>query len=301
MIAIKRILCPIDFLDICRRALEHAIALARWYESEISVLHVCTVSLPPPAYAEPVTPLIMPVVDREALLEDLRRFAEPARAAGIQTTPVLREGNTVAEILEQARTWPADLVVVGTHGLGGFERLMLGSVTEKLLRKAPCPVLTVPPQAKSPFPGEPEIFKRILCPIDFSASSSKALNYALSLAQETNGSLVLIHVLEGFAEPEPIALGHFTVPEYRRHLEHDAREQLRNLVPKDARDWCEPTEIVVVGKAYREILRVAEEKRADLIVMGVQGRGIADLTFFGSTTNHVVRAATCPVLTIRAG
>lgn len=300
MIAIKRILCPIDFLDLCRRALDHAIALARWYGSEISVLHVYTASLPPPAYGEPATPLVVPVVDREALLEDLRRFAEPARSAGIRTTSVLREGNTVAQILEQARTWPADLVVVGTHGLGGFERLMLGSVTEKLLRKAPCPVLTVPPQAASPIPGEPEIFKRILCPIDFSASSSKALQYALSLAQEAAGTIVLVHVLEGFAEPEPIASAHFTVPEYRRHLEHDAREQLRNLVPEDARNWCKPTEIVVVGKAYREILHVAEEQRADLIVMGVQGRGMADLMFFGSTTNHVVRAATCPVLTLRA-
>jgi nucleotide-binding universal stress UspA family protein len=92
---------------------------------------------------------------------------------------------------------------------------------------------------------------------------------------------------------------HFNIPEYRRALEVDARERLRTLVAEESRTWAEIDTVLAFGRAYREILRAAETNDADLIVMGAQGRGGVDPALFGSSTQQVVRAAACPVLTVR--
>jgi nucleotide-binding universal stress UspA family protein len=146
-------------------------------------------------------------------------------------------------------------------------------------------------------------FKTIVCAIDFSATSHHALDYALSLAQEAGGQLVLIHALEGFSLEPSASFTQFEVTDLHRTLAHEAQQRLEALVPEGARTWCAPEVIVGYGKAYREVLRVADERRADLIVLGVHGHGGFDLALFGSTTQHVVRAATCPVMTVgeRAG
>jgi nucleotide-binding universal stress UspA family protein len=189
---------------------------------------------------------------------------------------------------------------MGTHGRGGFERWVLGSVTEKVLRKVGCPVMTIPP----PFEGTraPVAFKRILCALDFSEASLNALRYALSLAQENDAELALLHAVEWLVEDQPGAEPPvFDVPEYRRYLERDARARLHRAVPEEARDWCHPVELLGAGRAWKEILRVARERESQLIVMGVHGRSAVDLMLFGSTTHHVIRSACCPVLTIRKG
>jgi nucleotide-binding universal stress UspA family protein len=135
--------------------------------------------------------------------------------------------------------------------------------------------------------------------VDFSDASLAALEHALKLAEESCAEITVLHVLEWLVEEEPGArIAGFDVPEFRRYLEKDARERLLQVVPADARDWCRPTERVVGGRPWREILRVAEEVRADLVVMGVRGRSPVDLALFGSTTHHVVRGAKCPVLVV---
>jgi nucleotide-binding universal stress UspA family protein len=98
-----------------------------------------------------------------------------------------------------------------------------------------------------------------------------------------------------------IADRRLTVTDYRTRCEQYAQERLQAAVPDTVRAYCAVETMLATGKPYREILRVAAEQRADLIVMGVQGRGAADLMLFGSTTQHVVRQATCPVLTLRKG
>ena len=115
---------------------------------------------------------------------------------------------------------------MGTHGRRGFKRLLLGSVTETVLREAPCPVLTVPSSANEAS-SEAVTFKRILCPIDFSPSALQALGFALDLARQADGRVTLMHVVEWLAEEEPQALAHFNVPEYRRYLAADAGDRLR--------------------------------------------------------------------------
>jgi nucleotide-binding universal stress UspA family protein len=298
VIKMRRILCPTDFSDFSRHALERAVALARWYESAVTVLHVVPFVPSPATFPPGVSPLTLEPVPHDRILEELKRFAEPVAAAGLECDALLRDGNAAKEILDLAGTLPADLLVMGTHGRGGFERLVLGSVAEKVLRKASCPVLTVPaPRPDATAPLAP--FARILCPVDFSPSSMKALDYALSLAQEAKATLTVLHVVEWSPDEEVREHRHFDVPEYRRYLEEEARSMLRQAIPEEARLWCAPREIVVPGKPREEILRAAREAQAEMIVMGVQGRGAVDLMFFGSTTHHVIRESHCPVLTIR--
>jgi universal stress protein A len=173
---------------------------------------------------------------------------------------------------------------------------VLGSVAEKVLRKATCPVMTVPPldRTTSRLP-----FKRLLCPVDFSDSSLAALEFAFSMAKEADAQLTLLHVFERSAEDEPLTDRPINVPEYRPMVETDFTARLHALVPDSARTWCRPEVHTAHGKPYQQILSASADGAADLIVMGVHGRSPLDLMLFGSTTNQVVRRATCPILTVR--
>jgi nucleotide-binding universal stress UspA family protein len=304
MVEFKHILCPVDFSDFSRRALQYAVALARWYDSDVTVFHSYGTPMsagplggyPGPLALELLAP--SPQELHQQVLAELRSFADAVNAPGVSIHIDACAGGTVQGILAEARTLAADLVVVGTHGRGGLDRLVLGSVTEKVLRKALCPVLTVPP----PAPGAPEVLallERILCPVDFSDASLKALVYALSLAQEADAQLLAMHVVEGLPMWDEQVVDRFDLSRYQQTLIEDARARLRTAIPAEARTWCKPEELVCTGKAYREILRVARERDAHLIVLGVHGRNPVDLMLFGSTTNHVVREAACPVLTLR--
>ena len=301
MIKIRRILCPIDFSDFSRHALDHAIAIARWYDASVTVVHVFSPT-PVPAFGPGPAgfePIVLTDVDRQQLLAYTREFVATESAPGIRIDVGLREGNTAAEILAQATGMDADLLVVGTHGRSGFERLVLGSVAEKVLRKARCPVLTVPRRHPDAVPSG-ALFTRIVCAVDFSDCSMHALKYALSLAQEAGGCLTVLHVLA----PElvdPVGLGeeHVSLAALLLQREEQARQRLEQAVPQKARASCKVESVLVHVKAWREILKIASDRQAELIVIGVQGRGAADLLFFGSTAHHVVRQALCPVLTLR--
>lgn len=294
MIVIRRILLPCDFSEFSRRALDHALTLAGWYKAELTAIHV----LPPPLPSADFLPqpLYEPAL-REQVLTELRRFLKPAESAGIPVRSTILEGDPVAQIVEQARHLPADLVIMGTHGRSGPRRWVLGSVTEKVLRTSPCPVLTVGGSAEGPV--LPAALKRVLCPIDFSESSMNALQHALSIVRHAEGHLTALHVIEGY--PEPLDLFTFNAGELVRQLEQAAREQLRRVVPEEARRPGKLEEIVTPGKPWLEILRVAREQATELIVIGVHGRNPAHVMLFGSTTHHVVRESTCPVLTVRSG
>ena len=298
MVTIQRILCPVDLSDISRRALDYAALVARWYRADIRALLVEPVVLSPVDF--PPMPAVTGLTPKaKAELADwLATFVNGVKAPGVAIEPVLKEGFVVDEILGNARDMPADLVVMGTHGRGGFERLVLGSVTEKVLRKLACPVLTVPPHAGKT-PTVPGPFTSILCATDFSNASLHALEYAMSLAQEAGSTLTVVFSLQWELEDEA-ELQAPVVSEYRLMREADSQKRLDALIPKSVRDVCKVETVMATGKASREITRIADNVMADLIVMGVHGRGVVDLTLFGSTTHYVIRHAHCPVLTVRA-
>jgi nucleotide-binding universal stress UspA family protein len=299
MIEIRRILCPIDFSDDSRHALAHATAVASWYGAAITLLHVSH----PEAFTNP--PLLFDELPRgPAMIESALRAAEDempkwsqsVTAAGVSVATLIERGSPVRHILERAAALPADLVVMGTHGRSGFERLVLGSVTEKVLRKAPCPVMAVPPAAVS---AGKLPYTRLLCPVDFSDSSEAALQFACSLAEEADARLTIVHVFD-WRPDDDLLTARFDTVEYFEVLEQEARERLDRLVTDETRVWCRPETVTAHGKPYREVLALADANDVDLIVLGVRGRNPIDLALFGSTANQIVRRARCPVLTVPA-
>jgi len=162
-------------------------------------------------------------------------------------------------------------------------------------------VLTVPPRAH---PAATR-FTRLICAVDFSDCSLRALTFAASLARESGAALTLVHVLEwpwhesamATMDGVPQAQAQ-AIAEYRHYLETSAKGRLDTVAAAAMPNGTVATR-VVFGKPYVEVLDTARQARADLIVLGVRGRGAVDLAFFGSTANHVVRSASCPVLTIR--
>ena len=303
MIEIKRILCPVDFSEFSRHALDYAIAMANWYESRVSVLHVFSqwpvVDVIPSLRTSGMPPIALREVDRQALTEQLQNFIGRDAALEKVIDPLLVEAPDVhREILAQADVQKADLVVIGSHGRSGFERLLLGSITEKVLRKATCPVMVVPRRVGDRAPSGAARFSRILCPVDFSESSLTALTHAISLAEEADARLTVLHVVEipaGLYE----ASAALDIDGFRVAAEASSRKRLGELIPDSVRTYCEVETVVSEGRTAREILRLAAERKADLIVMGVQGRGAVDLMVFGSNTHRVIQSASCRVLTIR--
>jgi nucleotide-binding universal stress UspA family protein len=299
MAEITQILCPVDLSRLSRHALDHALAIAAWYDACVTVFHVFSppqVLMPPRNLTADVPTL--PSLQPDEIAEQVRQFSGLREVSpSVRTNVVVEEGSPVREILREVDQLPADLVVMGTHGHSGFEALFLGSVTEKVLRSTHVPVLTVPPPLVD---VGTVIYNTILCPIEFSDPSTRALEYALTLAEETGARLILLHVVELLVDgPLDSEVGTFNVSEYVRYLEDAARARLTSAVPDEARVWCTPEERVVPGKASRVILDVAEQEKAEIIVMGVHGKGALNRRLFGSTTHHVIREARCPVLTLR--
>jgi nucleotide-binding universal stress UspA family protein len=294
----RRVLCPVDFSDASRHAIDHATAIAGWYGSHVTALHVLQhpFAFEPPILFAERGGLKDLSANRELVLLRLNDWMATAGSAGVQWDTRIDEGVPADCVLLYARFLPADLIVMGSHGRSGFEHLVLGSVAEKVLRNATCPVLTVPPRAStvSKLP-----FKRILCPVDFSTPSIEALQVALSLAEEADAELTVLNVID-WPDDDTFLTETFDSPEMRQQLELQTARRVDALIPDDARVWSRPAAKVAVGKAYQEIVAAANETAADLIVIGVHGRNAFDLTLFGSTTNQVVRRASCPVMTIRS-
>ena len=297
MTAFRHVLCPIDLSGISPHAVDHAAALARAYGARLTLLYVFvnrpTMDLPP---------LVLEHPDRDRLAAAMRDAAANVPAA-VEVQFLVQEAESAhEEILRQLSQTGAGLLVMGSHGRSGFQRFFLGSVTEKVIRKAGCPTLVVPPRAPDVAPDAPVQFRRILCPVDFSESSLAALDRALDVAHDAGARLTLLHVIEMPPELREDAMGAgFDVDRIRAAAEAEALRRLRDLAAARARPGCTIETVVAEGRSYREVLRAAAERTADLIVMGVHGRGAIDLAVFGSTTHHVIRAASCPVLVVRQG
>jgi nucleotide-binding universal stress UspA family protein len=253
MAAIRRILCPVDFSRHSRHAIEQAMTIARESAAELAAMHVASFGSP-----------------QAALCADLRGFLDSFTAGGVPVEAALFEGDPAMRIAEYAASWKADLIVMATHGRTGVERPMLGSVTERVLRRARCALLTVPRRWLSPTQGFTDA--RIVCAYDLSPSAQRSLDFARSLAPAGRHGITAVHVVERLDERTPGTI--------------DARPGINHLV--------------VMGTPWKKILRVAMEQRADVIVIGAHGRQAGDDTHLGRTTLQVVRHATCPVLMLRA-
>ena len=286
-VAFKNILFATDFSDPSRHALLHALAMAKRYDAKLTVVHVAAPEAVTPIPMEPV-PLELDWQKKKAA-ESLARLEdfEPLHMYPHQT--ILKQGRPWLEMSEIIEDNGIDLIVLGTHGRGLIGTLFLGSVAEQVLRHAKCPVLTVGPDV-SPGIVDHEQLSHILFATDFSQGSMHAFPYALSLAEEDNAELTLVHVMEQL-QPMPV--------EYSNELLADYRKRLWELVPEDANLWCKPHVVVEIGVAADIIVRTAHDRVVDLIVMGVHGGGVLASHLPWTVVHSVVQHARCPVLTTR--
>jgi nucleotide-binding universal stress UspA family protein len=291
MIKIDRILCPVDFSHFSAKALDYAYSFARRYRAALYLQHVIR---PLTEYSYHVLAAWVQHYHDESRAqaeEALRKLVEGLASGGPRPEFVIQVGFPADAILEFAAEQAVDLIVMGTQGRRGADRWMLGSVTERVMRKAKCPVLAVRRPAHDfvvpAAPEDPVHLRKILLATDFSDHGQRALAYAISLAMEYQAELTLLHVLEELPQDEELATA-------SARLMRD----LETPVPADARNYCRIQSVIRVGKPYQEIIQLAVEEQTDLVILGVRGRGALDLAVFGSTAHRVLQLGPCPVLAV---
>jgi nucleotide-binding universal stress UspA family protein len=291
MLEIKRILCPVDFSEFPATAYEYAHSFARHYKAKLFIQHV----------AEPFVSIShrlisQPVIDQvyahqvEDAKEKIRELEARHRLDEVEHEIVLDRGAAADRILEFTVSEKMDLIAMGTHGKRGLDRVTLGSVTERVLRKAHCPVLAVPRlgQELMAAGAEPVQLRKMLYCTDFSEDSPRALEYALLLACKYKAGLSLLHVVERASEKK------------LESERQDALQRLEAAIPENVSTCAPVVPSVRAGKPYEQILEHAAETDSDLIIMGVRGRSAVNLALFGSTTHRVIQLGSRPVLVVRA-
>jgi len=287
-IALKNVLVATDFSPLSEPALLWAKAIARRYESQLYVTHVISpaeTALVPPEYWGSTQEAIKEAATRE--MEGL-----DTNLRGVAHKMLLQHGGVWESISAAIEKFKIDLVVMATHGREGLGRFILGSIAEEVFRRVPCPVLTVGPKVTAQVIGGPE-FRQILFATNFGPESLAAVRYAVSLAQEFGTGLTLLNVMD---EKD------FEPPADPQVVLQNRMDRLHKVIPPDAEPWREPDFVVEFGKASEQILNVAQERNADLIVLGAKfaAHGGAVTHVASATAHTVVSHANCPVLTVRA-
>lgn len=282
----ENILFATDFSPAAAHAIPFIKKIARHFQSNLVALHVR------PPVVNPITqPGSWPtdieaarVLDKEHREELLDTFA------GIHTEVLIEEGDIQSRLDNAIQKHNADLVIIGTRGRTGLAKMLLGSVAEEIFRTVPCPVLTVGPHSEATTAN----IREILFATDFASEAPAAAAYAVSLAQEFEARLTLLHVVP---EPEPGDLVSWS------DVQESSKKLLRRFVPPEAEAWCKPEYFVERGDPGERILDLANLRAVDLIVLGAQPeKGVPGAaTHLPIATAHkVVAHAKCPVLTVRS-
>ncbi len=296
---ITRILFATDFSLWARRAEDYACSLACSWKASLTVLSVA--EFPPglnPDYPVNRQYLAELLTTASSQIADLKSRAE---RRGIVVTTRVATGIPSEEVITAARADDSDLIVVGTRGKTGLAHVLLGSTAERVIRRAPCPVLTVRTEqadtAEDNTLSKPITLERILVPIDFSDCSLNALEYAVVVAQQAKASLLMLHVLE------PVSYGldfTFSQSSARQSQVSIWTKRLEELVSSYQQSHVAMESRLRGGVPADSILDTARSQPCDLIVMGTHGRrGIAH-TISGSVAEAVLRKAVCPVLAVRS-
>ncbi len=289
-IALENILFLTDFSEPSASAIPFATSIARAYGSVVHALHV----LLPSRYTYMTPEVAATLLDDQEDQAKAEMQRVEAELMGLPFETVIERGGAVWPVLSHVlKEHEVDLIVLGTHGRTGAQKLLLGSSAEEVFRRAQVPVLTIGPEVKSGAHGGGK-FRCVLFATDFNAVSTVAAPYAISLAQENQARLILLHVLPAPKPRKALKPHELSVAE--------AMHQLEKLVPQDAEPWCRMEPTVEHGEPGSGILATARRCGADLIVLGV--RGMDTLT---SVTTRLERAiaydvvahAPCPVLTVR--
>lgn len=284
-VSLEAILLAVDFTFSSGRAALYAKKLALRYSSLVEIIHVFDRSIVD--HHDEVLAGTTAVQQRVHRAEQLERLKADFASAGIRAKVAARVGHRPhAVLLKSAEDDHVDLIVAGTAAKSGTERLVLGSTAEELIRSARCPVLTVGPRVPEPEEG-PLRFRDIVVATDFSAEAAKAIEFALSFAQDSGAHIYVCHVVL----PQVTAGA-------GKSMDRAFHSALERLIPESCRELCRPVCVIEHGDAGRGVLDLAKRLKADLIVLGARKASFWLMRIEHGLTPDLLAEATCPVLTV---
>lgn len=290
-----RLLVPTDFSPPSDAALAYARTLAGAFGARLHVLHVID-----NVFLRAGVTDLRNAIKIAALRRLHDRLSDNDRCKFHVIAAVEQSDTPAGEVASYARTHNIDLIVMATHGRSGVSHLLMGSVAEKVIRTAPCPVLTVreaPPGSKRANAG----MTRILVPTDFSPPSDAAVACGREAAAGFGASLHLLHVLDDQSVGGAFGSEFYLADslDVRTARLKDAQERLAHRAIAHDLSGTPATTEVIVGRSAQTIVDYAADSGFDLIVMGTHGRSRVAHLLMGSVAESVVRTAPCPILTVR--
>lgn len=319
----KKIMCAIDFSNFTDETLLYSVALCKVFYAKLFLVHI--ISDVNTAFVQGGITINRTIVEDQQISDAQELLGNLAKEIPIDHDIVICKGDPAEEIRRLALEEKIDMVITATHGKSGIKRLLIGSVTENLIRTLHCPLLVLSTHEQDFIhPGDYEIkLKKILVGCDFSPDSKLAFDYGLSLAQEFQAELYLAHVIKPTEHIELKPSDYITViprdyylwepsdyHEIQKEVTKETQEKISKLysrlkqqllfmVPEECQIWCSPYAILLRGEPYRELIQYGREKGVDMIVLGIRGHTLWETLMVGSTTDRVIRDAFCPVLAVQ--
>ncbi len=293
----RHLLCPVDFSESSRYALDWSSKFSREVGARLTVLHVLDTE-----YLSIGNLVAVPTA-----LDELRRRAEEAFAALKRECDLeyaemkIVEGIPEQVLVTAANEGDVDLVVMGTHGLSGFQKFFLGSVTERVLHRVKVPVLALSPRVRDSQTGAFPPPQTIVMAIDFGPESASVVRHGIWLKERYKAKLVAVnvvsvpYVLVNEFGIEPVS--EMQLQRIRESLVDERRKELQALLPESTGSGTEIA--VTVGSPFEALQREVSHRSADLVLMGAGGHGNLGLRWLGSTCHKMVRWAPCPVMVVR--
>ena len=297
MNTIKHILVPSDFTKHSEQASLHALAIAARFKAKITFLHVVTVYDDDPNSPQDFFPDIEDFYKHMEIRADEKlQQTQDTIAEQVKTEQIIQRGFSPSEeILSYAEDHQIDLIAMGTHGRHSLAHFLMGSVTEKVVHHAKCPVLCT--HIEEDKPHTIHSYERILVPVDFSEQSERALVTAKLLLAD-NGHIDILHVIEDNIHPAYYAAETTSLLDFLQDLHERSQNNIRAMIKKYADD-IKTRVLIQDGHIARQITGCAQENNADLVVMGTHGLNALEQIFIGSVANKVIRKAPCPVMTVK--
>jgi len=281
----RKLLVAIDFGPQTSQVLKTAVAVAKSFRAEMLLVHaVCPVILGTGAEPVPADSYLIALEAARTRMADLVR--REVALESIRHREIVEYAAAIELVGRKVHDERVDLVIAGSHGAHGMERLALGSVAETMLRHLNCPVLVVGPHAKSSVSP----FRSVLLASSLRLAGLRAAQYASGLAEKFHSKLTLLHVIEQVAGNDTIE---------SELSSHHAQKELMRLLPADVNLYSKTQVRIGYGNPADTITLIAGETYASVIVCGVGENALLADHALGSTLAQVIRKARCPVLCVR--
>lgn len=291
----KTILAATDFSEYSKTAINICLGVYRCMKTKLCILHTIERIPHKPRHLSSCTaPEDMKQKLEKETVDKIKAMIPEGIREKSDIIPMVRFGKPYNEILQVAKEENVDLLVIGTHGRAGVDRVLMGSVAEKIVRKAHCPVMVI--KGKK-YAG----FKRIIVPVDFSDCSRRALEYAIATAGAHKSRLTVLHISEeSFVEPYiNAANSEEEADEIMKEIDQVTKTRYDEFLKTVDLGEVEHEKLLMKGVPETEIVEIAMEQQADLVVMGTYGRAGIKHILIGSTAEEVVRAVHCDIIILK--